>query len=452
MDRLALQYLINWKNKQKRKPLMIYGARQVGKTYLIKNIFGETYFKNSYIYINLKFDDDIRDYINGTGNYKSSTSSALKIMNHISLRKGIDINEDTLLIFDEIQEAMPAITALKDFKDNYSSIPVIASGSLIRIKLKRAGKNKNEKFFYPIGSIDEFTLYPVNFEEFLLATNKRLYKEIVKAYKEKIPLDISSHQLAIEYLKSYLLIGSLPENVQIYLDSKSFIQARKNLVTIYNDYLNDIDLYDATTETTLRTRNLFKNLYIEINRPHMEFRPSLIDEGKKMRDYEASMQLLDLGGVIYINKRLKERVTLPLREDDQSNYRLYFFDNGFLAYQSSINMSDFINGINTNMGVFFENYIATELVSYGVDLFYWKGKGDYEFEFVVKDNDKVVPIDVKKKKGSLSSINAYKSHNSCNKFVKVSENYYGYDDSSKILTIPIYSFFMYVKEIDNKLS
>ena len=365
MERLALKYLLEWNNNPKRKPLVVYGPRQVGKSYLIEELFAKRFYKNSYIYINLKYEDEIRNYINGVGEYNSPTSNALKIMNFISLRKGKNINETTLLILDEIQEALPALSSLKDFKEHYPLIPVIASGSLVRIKLKRTSKDKKNSFFYPIGSIDEFTLHPVNFEEYLLASNPMLYKEIVAAYEEKRPVDNYIHQLALEALRNFLLVGSLPESVQIFIDTNSHLDARKNLISIYNDYLNDIDLYGATTETTLRTRKLFNNLYCEINRPNLEFRPSIFDEGKKIRDYISSMELLELSGVINISKRVKEHITIPFKDDDHSNYRLYFSNNGFLAYQSEINMTSFINNKNTNLGVFFENYVATELVSYG---------------------------------------------------------------------------------------
>lgn len=451
MERLALSTIVEWNKRSKRKPLIVYGARQVGKTYLIKDLFGEKYYKNKYIYINLKFDDDIRDFVNGEGKYKEPTSNASKIIDHISLRKNTIIDSSVLLIFDEIQEALPLLTSLKDFKENHPTIPVIASGSLVRIKIRRMNRKNKMKFFYPVGSLEELTLYPMNFEEFLLNSNKMLYEQIVKAYQKKEPLDISIHALAIEFLRNYLLVGGLPENIAIYLESKSHILARKNLVTIYNDYLNDIDLYGATVETTLRTRKLYNNLYIEINRPHADFRPSLFDNNKKTRDYLTPIALLVLSGTIYQNKCLKEHITLPFKEDGGSNYRLYFFDTGFLAYQSGINMSDYINNSNKNMGVFFENYIATELSSYNVDLFYWKGKDDNEFEFIVKEKDIIVPIDVKKKRGSLSSIENYKNHNSASKFVKVSENNFGYDENTKTSTIPLYSFFMYAKELDNKL-
>ena len=451
MERLALSYLKEWNSKPKRKPLMVYGARQVGKTYLIRDIFAETYYKNNYIYINLKFADDIRDFINGEGDYKQPTSNAKTIMDYISLRENRIIDENTLLILDEIQEAMPAVTSLKDFKENYPHIHVIASGSLVRIKIKRASKKNKGKFFYPVGSVDEFTLFPMNFEEFLINSNRMLYDKIVKSYNNRVPLDTFTHNLAMEQLKNYLLVGSLPENIDIFLQSKSHVLSRKNLTTIYNDYLNDIDLYDVNKETSLRTRKLFDNIYVEINRPHADFKPSIIDEGAKTRDYINSMELLQLAGVVYINKCLKEHITLPLREDKGSNYRIYFMDNGFLAYQSGINMTDFVKPVNTNMGVFFENYIACELASNNINLFYWKGKNDYEFEFITKINNELVPIDVKKKRGILGSAENFKNHNSCKLFVKVSENNYGYDEVNKILTIPLYSFFVFVKELDNDL-
>ena len=453
MERLALKNIIEWNNSKHRKPLMIYGARQVGKTYLIRELFAKKFYKNKFIYINLKFDDEIRNFINGEGIYSNlgPTSSANKIMNQISLRNNVVIDSSTLLILDEIQEAMPAITALKDFKENYPDIPVIASGSLVRIKIKRASNKRGTKFFYPIGSIDEMTLYPMNFEEFLLNSNRMLYEKVVNSYNEKKPLDLPIHDLAMQYLKNYLLVGGLPENVEIYLDSNSHFNARKNLINIYNDYLNDIDLYDLPTESTLKARKLFKNIYVEINRPQSDFRPSIFDEGKKTRDYLTQMELLELAGIIYRNKRLKEHITLPVKEADGANYRIYFHDLGFLAYQSEINMADFLHGKNTNMGVFFENYIASELSSYGIDLFYWKGKNDYEFEFIVKENDDIIPIDVKKGRGALGSIKEFKNHNSSTKFVKVSNNFYGFDEENHILTIPLYSFFMYAKELDNKL-
>ncbi len=427
---------------------MVYGARQVGKTYLIKEMFAKRFYPDKSIYVNFKFDDDMRDFINGEGNYKSPTSNAAKIMEHLSLRENRIIDSTTLLIFDEIQEAVPAITSLKDFKENHPEIHVIASGSLVRIKIKREAKRKNEKFFYPVGAVEELTLRPFNFEEYLLNANPILYRRIVEAYQGKEPLDDSAHNIALKYLQDYLLVGAMPESIAIFHETGSYVAARKNLVTIYQDYLNDIDLYGIGREMALRTRELFSNLYVEINRPHSDFRPSLFDDGKKVRDYITPISLLALAEVIYVSKRVKPRVTLPFKQDDGSDYRLYCLDPGFLAYQSGINMADFQSATNMNMGVFFENYIACELASYDIPLYYWRGKNDAEFEFLVKQGQNIYPIDVKKKRGSLASIKGYSSQNTASAFIKVSQNRYGYDEATKTITIPLYSFFLYAKEVD----
>ena len=218
-----METLMEWDKRPRRKPLMVYGARQVGKTYLIKEMFAKRFYPDKSIYVNFKFDDDMRDFINGEGNYKSPTSNAAKIMEHLSLRENRIIDSTTLLIFDEIQEAVPAITSLKDFKENHPEIHVIASGSLVRIKIKREAKRKNEKFFYPVGAVEELTLRPFNFEEYLLNANPILYHRIVEAYQGKEPLDDSAHNIALKYLQDYLLVGAMPESIAIFLETGSHV-------------------------------------------------------------------------------------------------------------------------------------------------------------------------------------------------------------------------------------
>jgi len=449
MERFALEKLLAWNQKKPRKPLMVYGARQVGKTYLIRDIFAERYYKNRYLYLNLKFEDDIRDFINGEGPYSSPTSNAGKILEHISLRLNRKIDEKTLLIFDEIQEALPAVTSLKDFKENHSDIPVIASGSLFRIKIRRQ-KNSKEGFFFPVGATEDLVLYPLTFKEYLYNANRPLYDKLCEGYASFTPFEQDVHLLAMEQLRNYLLVGGLPEDIRLFLDTGSRLESRDNLVSIYGDYLNDIDLYGVPRETTIRCRKLFENLYVELNREHPDFRPSLLEGKAKVRDYSLPMEVLSLASAIHLSKRTKEKATLPLEEEEGSNYRIYFLDTGFLAYQSGINMADFASGVNVAMGVFFENYVACELVANGFPLFYWKGKNDAEFEFLIADGGSIVPIDVKKGRGSLDSLEKFKAHNPLSKAVKVSANNLGYDEKNKILTIPLYALFLYLDEVKRK--
>ncbi len=186
MERNALQELLNWNTNQRKKPLIVWGARQVGKTYLIKDIFAETYYKDNYIYIDCKIEDDVREFC-------SKTANAGKIIEYLSLYKDRQIDKNTLLIFDEVQECPNIISSLKYFCQDYRQIPVIATGSMVRIKIQREthkrGSSENDKFLFPVGKINQLTIYPMSFDEFLMNSNKMLFNAVKKAYENKAPLD-----------------------------------------------------------------------------------------------------------------------------------------------------------------------------------------------------------------------------------------------------------------------
>ena len=186
MGRNALQDLIEWNNNKRKKPLIVWGARQVGKTYLIKDIFAATYYKENYIYIDFKKEDEIRDFCTGTAN-------AEKIMEYISLFFGKKITESTLLIFDEVQECPNIVSSLKSFCQDFRQIPVIATGSMVRIKIQREsnkrGVGEKNKFLFPVGKINQITVYPMTFDEFLMNANPMLYNKIKEAYEKKKPLE-----------------------------------------------------------------------------------------------------------------------------------------------------------------------------------------------------------------------------------------------------------------------
>ena len=195
MERNAAQKLIEWNHSKHRKPLIVWGARQVGKTYLIRDIFAETYYQNSYIYIDFKIEDEIR-------NFCSRTANAAKIIEFISLLKGRHITENTLLIFDEAQECPNIISSLKYFCQDFQQIPVIATGSMVRIKIQREthkrGIADNDKFLFPVGKFNQITVYPMTFDEFLRNNNNALYETVKKAYDRRAPLDKEIHDLAMD--------------------------------------------------------------------------------------------------------------------------------------------------------------------------------------------------------------------------------------------------------------
>ena len=437
MERIALQKLIDWDKDKRKKPLIVWGARQVGKTYLVKEIFAETYYKNNYIYIDCKKEDEIREFC-------SETANAEKIIEYISLRKGKQINEKTLLIFDEVQECPNIISSLKYFCQDYREISVIATGSMVRIKLQREthkrGPNENDKFLFPVGKINQITVYSMTFDEFLMNSNKILYNAIKKAYKDKQPLDIQIHELALEQVYKYLLIGGMPEAVEAYIEDNNLLESREILKVLYDNYLADMELYQASQEAVLRSRVLFQNIYRELNKESKNFSPGLIEEKSKTRNFATSIQWLTMAHIVNQSFQLKEHITMPLIPDSESNFRLFLGDIGMFSYQSGINAASFISSEreNTLSGIFFENFVANELIAKEHKLFYWRGKSSAELEFIIESDNKLYPIDVKKGRGTLNSLEKFSNHNKFEYAIKVSKNNYGYNPEQKLLTVPFY--------------
>ena len=268
MKRNALQELLKWKDNERRKPLIVWGARQVGKTYLVRDIFAETCYKDNYVYIDCKIEDEIRDFC-------SETANAGKIIEYISLFKGRRITPDTLLIFDEVQECPNIISALKYFCQDFREIPVIATGSMVRIKIqretRRRGVGDTGRFLFPVGKIDQMTVYPMTFDEFLLNSNEMLYDVIKRSYKNKLPPDRRIHELAMEQVFRYLLVGGMPEAADAYIGSNDLLESREILKSLYDNYLSDMELYQASPESILRSRALFSNIYKELNKESKNF-------------------------------------------------------------------------------------------------------------------------------------------------------------------------------------
>ncbi len=436
MDRNALRDLIKWNNDNRRKPLIVWGARQVGKTYLVLELFAKKYYPNRFIYIDFKIEDEIR-------NFCMQTADARKIIEYISLKVGKEINQNTLLLFDEIQECPNIISSLKYFCQNYKEIPVIATGSMVRIKLHRQTHKRgvtNESFLFPVGKINQLTIYPISFDEYLMNCNKLIYTKVKSSYEEHKALDENIHQIVMDLFYKYLLVGGMPEALDAYIETNNLLKASTIIKDLYDNYLSDMELYQASTESILRTRAVYNNIYKELNKESKNFSPGLIEQNRKTRDFETSIYWLTTAHIVNQSFKLKEHVTMPLIQEETTSFRLYLGDIGLFSYQSGLNAASFVSNEreNTLSGIFFENYVANELVSKGHKLFYWCGKASAEFEFIVESDNKLYPIDVKKGRGSLNSLDKFANHNKFEFAIKISKNNYNYDSSKKILTVPFY--------------
>lgn len=448
MLRNATNLLTKWNVRNNRKPLIVWGARQVGKTYLVKDIFAEEYYPDAYIYIDFKIEDEIRDFCDYTAN-------AEKIIEYISLYKGKDINKNTLLIFDEIQECPNIISSLKYFCQDFREIPVIATGSMVRIRLQRelTRNGSAQKFMFPVGKIEQLTIYPLSFDEFLLNSNEKLFNATKKAYESRKPLNSSVHELVLNEFYKYLLIGGMPEAVNTYFESNSFLESRRVLKDLYDNYLSDMELYQASRESCLRSKNLFSNIYRQLNKKSKNFSPGFIEEKTKTRDYFHPIQWLTLAHIVNQSFQLKQHVTMPLIPDGEGKFRLFLGDIGMFSYQSGINASSFIapDKENTLSSIFYENYVANELVAKGIGLYYWRGKNEAELEFIIESDNKLYPLDVKKGKGVLNSLDKFSNQNSFEVAIKVSKNNYGYDHEKKLVTIPFYFMSFLAEDLKNGL-
>ena len=451
MERTALQKLTDWDSNKRKKPLIVWGARQVGKTYLILELFAKKYYPNRYVYVDCKKEDEIRAFCSGTAN-------AEKIIEYISLRKGQQLNEQTLLIFDEVQECPNILSSLKYFCQDYREIPVIATGSMVRIKLQREthkrGARDNDKFLFPVGKINQMTVYPMTFDEFLMNSNQMLFDAVQNAYERRQPLERQIHELVMEHVYKYLLVGGMPEAVEAYIDGGSLLESREILKVLYDNYLADMELYQASQESVLRSRALFQNIYRELNRESKNFSPGLIEEKSKTRDYATSIKWLTMAHVVNQSFQLTEHVTMPLMPDSDSSFRLFLGDIGMFSYQSGINAASFVSSEreNTLSGIFFENFVANELIAKEHKLFYWRGKSSAELEFIVESDNRLYPIDVKKGRGTLNSLEKFSNHNKFEYAIKVSKNNYGYDREQKLLTIPLYFIPFVAKDLaDGKM-
>lgn len=452
LERFALDEIVHW-NEIRIKPLLLNGPRQVGKTYLMKNLFAERYYKDRYFYIDFSHDQEIRNFVNSGGKNGSSICNPEDIMRFISYRERKEINEDTLLIFDEIQDALPVLTSLKYFKQDFPKIPVIASGSMVSIKLKRNAtigrQHHQQPFFYPVGGMSQIYIHPMTFGEYLYNANKMLYDRIVESYKSKSPVESYIHDLAMNYLYKFLIVGGMPENVEMALNEMSMLSIQENISAIFDNYLNDMELYQASPESIVRSRMVFQHIYAQLDKEHKDFKGSLIEGGLRNRDFNSPIDWLTLTGAVNKSIALDERITLPFVSKMDASFRLYLLDVGLLSQQSGIDLHTFLEPRTNNslFGVLFENYVASELTAKGIPLYYWKGKNYAEFEFVVAIHGKPVPIDVKKGRGSLNSLEKFRNHNKSDAAIKISSNNFGYDSVNRIYTIPLYMAFCLANDI-----
>ena len=448
MKRKYLSKLEEWIQKPDRKPLMVWGARQVGKSYLVEELFAKKYFKDRYLKIDLSDEDDFVEYAENNSNLG-------KVLDYIELHYHFVPDKDHLLFFDEAQECPSIVKMMKHFCEKRRDIPLIVSGSLVRLRINRDSKKANKTFLFPVGKINQLYVYPMTFDEFLANYDSNIYEYVKRKFESKDLIDQYIHQELIDVFKTYMFVGGMPEAVQTFLNYKdkkirAYKETSKKIQEIYDDYLADMGLYQTSTESMIRSRLIYKDIYKQLNKENKNFKISNTIENAKNRDMINPYFWLTTANVVLQSFCLKEKITLPLIEDENSIFRFYLSDVGMFTHQSGLDYERFlIDKDNALSGIYYENYVATELVARRYPLFYWKGKRSSEFEFIMNIDNSIVAIDAKRGKKNLNSIEEFRNHNKTDLIIKVSSNQYGYNEEQKLLTLPFYFFSFYLNSLSN---
>lgn len=428
MERKIVKRLFAWKTNSKRMPLLIYGARQVGKTYTALT-FGKTYYKNT-VYFNMEDSGEI------TSIFERDLKPE-RIIRELSAKSGQTIfKEDTLIIFDEIQACERALTSLKYFCEDAPEYHIIAAGSLLGVALNR------EKYSFPVGKVDMLNMYPLDFEEFLWATGNQQLCELIKdAYKAFTPLSL--HETAMELYKTYLVVGGMPRSVLEYSDTKDFdfvVSAQK---TLNDAYIADMAKY-ATPQETTKIMAAWISVPAQLAKENHKFQYKVIKSGARAYEYETPLDWLKTAGIINKCIRVSEG-KMPLSAyADNSSFKLYMMDTGLLCSKFDISAGVVINSpisFDGFKGALTENYIMQALVINGFLPFYWSSPGKAELDFVFQDKQgNIIPLEVKsadnvKAKSLRYFVSLYKPPYS----IRVSAKNFGFENSIK--SIPLYAMF-----------
>lgn len=299
MERKIYQELIKWKNTDMKKPLMVIGARQIGKTYVIDE-FCKREFKN-YVYINLFEHKEIVKIFN----QEISTAEKFNRMK-IYLDNDIDI-KNTIIFFDEVQESEEIISSLKYFNESNEPFKIICTGSLLGVKLKRMKKS------FPVGKVKLINMYPMDFEEFLMANgSKELIKEIVKCYTNLEPMDSVLHEKALNLYKLYLCIGGMPEAVKNLLDNKKdILKFDSSIISdIKDSYLDDMTKYVNNKAETVKIQNIYKSIPSQLANMSNKFQYGKIESNARKREYESALNWL-LSSTMVQKSSILGKVEIP---------------------------------------------------------------------------------------------------------------------------------------------
>lgn len=429
MYRKIIGYLEAWKADRHRKPLVLQGARQVGKTYAVLE-FGRAHYDNV-AYFNFETNPKLIE----TFTENISPSYLLPILSHLAGQT--IVRERTLVVFDEIQLCERALASLKYFCEEAPDYHIIVAGSLLGVAVNRS------QFSFPVGKVDIRTLYPMDMEEFLLALGKAdLVDRIRECFAADTPMPAALHDVAMTLYRQYLVVGGMPECVKQFAETGNYTLVRHTQDTILTSYLNDMSKYNSVNEIK-KTRLAYDNITVQLSRKNTRFQYKLLKKGGRAAEFENAMEWLALSGIVSLVYRV-EQVKKPLENyRDIDAFKVYVSDSGLLCAKKELLPDDIlymVEELDDFKGGMTENYVNVQLVRNGYTTYYWESPRGAEIDFVIQREGKLIPIEVKSADNvKAKSLKVYMDTYQPAYAVKLSTKNFRFEDGKK--TVPLYAAF-----------
>lgn len=429
MQRKIMSYLESWKKSPHRKPLILQGARQVGKTYSVLE-FGRLYYENV-----AYFNFETNPKLNETFEENISPAYLIPILSHIAGQT--IVREKTLIVFDEVQLCERALTSLKYFYENEPDYHIIVAGSLLGVAVNRA------RFSFPVGKVDMKTLYPMDMEEFMLALGEEeLVKQIRECFQTDTPLPSALHDAAIQLYRQYLVVGGMPECVLQFAETKDYILIRHTQDTILASYLNDMSKYNNLNEIK-KTRLVYDNITVQLSKKNTRFQYKLVKKGGRASEFENAIEWLTLSGIVSQVYKV-EQIKKPLENYKNIDaFKIYVSDLGLLCAKKDLIATDIlymVEDLNDFKGGMAENYVNVQLLINGYRTYYWESERGAEIDFIIQREGKLIPIEVKSADNTRAkSLTVYMKTYNPEYAIKLSTKNFGFEDGKK--TVPLYAAF-----------
>ena len=411
-------------------------VRQSGKTYIIDEFCKNEY--ENYAYVNLFENDNVIELYNS--NLTSDEKFAqLKVLLNFDFEK-----ENSILFIDEIQESEKLISELKYFCEKHNNVRIICAGSLLGVKLKRT------KFSFPVGKVKMLNLYPMDFEEFLMAMNEDMLINLIKeSYEIDKPISQPLHDKAMGLYRTYLITGGMPESIKSMVSAKGdYIKYDTSVLSdILSSYFKDMDKYVTSEAEALKISRVYNSLPSQLSNLSNKFQFSKVNKGARAREYETALDWLEASNMVLVSKMIKTPEIPLMGFASNDTFKLYLSDVGILNNILKISMNDILSdNISLYKGVIAENYVANQLICNKHNLFYWQ-KNTSEVDFLLYLKDGIIPVEVKASDNVRSkSLSVYYEKYKPKYMIRISTRNFGYDDEKKIKSIPLYAVFCVEKD------